>query len=64
MNQLQTDLRNKMAQKTRRIVARQGPLGLEEFLAQGRKRSRQQRASSEESPPIRLVGLRRAAASL
>lgn len=43
MNQCQDELRKKMARKTRVIVEKQGALELEEFLAQGRKRSRQQR---------------------
>lgn len=43
MNQCQDELRKKMARKTRVIVEKQGALELEQFLAQGRKRSRQQR---------------------
>lgn len=43
MNKSQADSRKKVAEKTHKIVERQGPLSLEAFLAQGQKRSRQQR---------------------
>lgn len=48
-NQCQKDARKKMALKTSRIVEKQGPVTLEEFLAQGHKRSRQQRKSEVDS---------------
>lgn len=57
MNQSQIELRKKVAQKTRRVVERQGPLELAEFLAQGRKRSRQRRKVLAETPSLRLSGL-------
>jgi hypothetical protein len=43
MKKSQADLRKRVAEKTHRIVDRQQPLSLEAFLAQGQKRSRQQR---------------------
>lgn len=57
MNRCQDELREKTARKTRRIVEKQGALELEEFLAQGRKRSRQQRKASVESQAPHLNGL-------
>jgi len=63
MNPTQTALRNKVAQQTRRVVERQRPLELTEFLAQGRKRSRQQRKLSAGLPTLPFVGLPQAVAT-
>jgi len=57
MNQSQIECRKKVAQKTRRVVERQGALELAEFLAQGQKRSRQRRKVRLETPPLCLGGL-------
>lgn len=61
MNRCQDELRQKVARKTRTIVDKQSPLALEEFLAQGRKRSRQQRKILPVEQPMPFGGLENAA---
>ena len=61
MNRCQDELRRKVARKTKAIVDKQTPLALEEFLAQGRKRSRQQRKISPVEHPMPFGGLGQAA---
>ena len=62
-NPCQDDLREKVARKTRRIVDRQSSLELAEFLAQGQRRSRQQRKVSVATQPLHLAGLQPAVVS-
>jgi hypothetical protein len=48
-NERQNEFRERMARKTRRIVEKQEAVSLEEFIRQGQRRSRQQRAIEVES---------------
>ena len=57
MNRCQDQLRQKVARKTRTIVDKQRPLALEEFLAQGRTRSRQRRKILPVEQPMPFGGL-------
>ena len=63
MTPRQKQLREVMAEKTRRIVDRQAALTLPEFLDQGQARSRQQRKNSEEPTHLPFNALRRTGAS-
>lgn len=61
MNRCQDELRQKVARKTKAIVDKQSPLALEEFLAQGQKRSRQRREILPVEQPMPFGGLGQAA---
>lgn len=54
MKTSKADLRKKLADETRKIVDQQQPLTLQQFLAQGQQRSRQQREVQPTEP--KLVG--------